>query len=40
MELWGENLPKIEEIEAADPEAHEDLKQHFRTIRTKLKESK
>lgn len=39
MELWGENLPKIEEIEAADPEAHEDLKQHFRTIRNKLKES-
>jgi hypothetical protein len=40
MELWGENLPKIEGIEAADPEAHDDLKQHFRTIRTKLKESK
>lgn len=40
MELWGENLPKIEEIEAADPESHETLKQHFRSIRTKLKESK
>jgi hypothetical protein len=40
MELWGENLPKIEEIEAADPEAHEELKLHFRNIRTKLKEKK
>lgn len=39
-ELWGENLPKIEEIEAADPAAHEDLKEHFRAIRTKLKEKK
>ncbi len=39
-ELWGENLPKIEEIEAVDPAAHEDLKEHFRAIRTKLKEKK
>lgn len=40
MELWGENLPKIEEIEAADPDAHGDLKLYFRNIRTKLKEKK
>jgi len=39
-ELWGENLPKIEAIEAADPAAHEDLKEHFRQTRTKLKEKK
>ena len=39
-ELWGENLPKIEEIEAVDAAAHEDLKEHFRAIRTKLKEKK
>jgi hypothetical protein len=39
-ELWGENLPKIEEIEAVDPAAHEDLKEHFRATRTKLKEKK
>lgn len=35
-ELWAENLPKIEAIEQADAEAHEDLKNHFREARNKL----
>ena len=39
-ELWGENLPKLEEIERIDPAAHEDLKNHFRNIRDQLKGSK
>lgn len=39
-DLWGENISKLDEIEAADKAAHDDLKEHFRKARAKLKEKK